>query len=297
MGVPIKYYSFVDGQTAAGLITAARLNGDLDPLYACLDPATVGLEDTNVKSGAKIVCSDRNYSAITGTWVFSVCPTFPDASIPNAKLSSAIAAWAAHSAADFAVTAKGVTNGDSHDHIGGDGAAIVEAALTLADNTTGDVSATKHGFCPKHPNSTSQFLRGDGAWASTPGYAMALSALTFNPLDGTTYYFGLTGRAPQTSALKAVVQVPKTGTIKAAYIQAMTDGAGTSETVSVYIRKNNTTDTLVADGTLDSANTWFNNAALGISVNAGDYIEIKVVCPTFATNPTSVYFSGHLYLE
>ena len=49
----------------------------------------------------------------------------------------------------FAVAAKGVTNGDSHDHAGGDGAAIVEAAITLADNATNDASTTKHGFAAK----------------------------------------------------------------------------------------------------------------------------------------------------
>lgn len=58
-----------------------------------------------------------------------------------------------------------VTGGDAHDHSGGDGAAIVEAAITLADNTTNDVSITAHGFTPKAPNDTTKFLRGDAAWA------------------------------------------------------------------------------------------------------------------------------------
>ena len=49
----------------------------------------------------------------------------------------------------FAVAAKGVTGGDAHDHVGGDGAAIVEAAITLADNATLDASTTKHGLTPK----------------------------------------------------------------------------------------------------------------------------------------------------
>lgn len=75
--------------------------------------------------------------------------------------------WLAQST--FAVAAKGVTNGDSHDHSGGDGAAIVEAAITLADNSTNDVSITKHGFCPKAPNDTTKYLRGDGTWATSGG--------------------------------------------------------------------------------------------------------------------------------
>jgi membrane protease subunit (stomatin/prohibitin family) len=44
---------------------------------------------------------------------------------------------------------KGVTNGDSHDHIGGDGASITESAISLSDITTNDASTTKHGFAPK----------------------------------------------------------------------------------------------------------------------------------------------------
>lgn len=65
-----------------------------------------------------------------------------------------------------AVASKGVTNGDSHDHVGGDGAPITEATLSLSDVTTADVSTTKHGFAPKAPNDTTKYLRGDGIWAT-----------------------------------------------------------------------------------------------------------------------------------
>lgn len=41
---------------------------------------------------------------------------------------------------------------------------LVETGLTLSDNTTNDVSTTKHGFVPKAPNDTTKFLRGDGTW-------------------------------------------------------------------------------------------------------------------------------------
>lgn len=43
---------------------------------------------------------------------------------------------------------------------------LPEAGLTLADNTTNDVSATKHGFAPKIPNNTTTFLRGDATYAA-----------------------------------------------------------------------------------------------------------------------------------
>jgi hypothetical protein len=42
---------------------------------------------------------------------------------------------------------------------------LVETGLSLSDNTTNDVSITKHGFAPKAPNDTTKFLRGDATWA------------------------------------------------------------------------------------------------------------------------------------
>jgi len=42
---------------------------------------------------------------------------------------------------------------------------LPEGGLTLSDNTTNDVSITKHGFAPKAPNDTTKFLRGDATWA------------------------------------------------------------------------------------------------------------------------------------
>ena len=43
---------------------------------------------------------------------------------------------------------------------------ISDATLTTSDITTNNVSITKHGFAPKAPNDTTQFLRGDGTWAT-----------------------------------------------------------------------------------------------------------------------------------
>lgn len=65
-----------------------------------------------------------------------------------------------------------------HDHVGGDGAAITESALSLSDVTTGDVSITKHGFAPKAPNDTAKFLRGDATWQVPPTGGGGLAQLT-----------------------------------------------------------------------------------------------------------------------
>src|SRR5689334_20158009 len=49
----------------------------------------------------------------------------------------------------YAATANGVSNGDSHDHVGGDGANITDAALSTSDITTNDATTSKHGFVVK----------------------------------------------------------------------------------------------------------------------------------------------------
>jgi hypothetical protein len=277
MAVPVKYYTFVDSQADAGKLTAARLNGDFDPLYACLDPATGGLEDTNVKAGAKIVCTDRAHT-VTGVWTFTTAPVLPAASVPNAALQSSVMLKTTYDAdldgrvslavdsdtvdgshaAAFAPAAEGVTNGNSHDHQGGDGASL------------------------------------------TIGHALAVAGgyLAY-PTDGTTYYFG--GQYEATISITAALHrmyCPKAGTIKAAYIFWRAGGTpGTAENLSLYIRLNNTTDTLIATISDEQAVKVFSNTALSIAVAQGDYIEIKMVSPTWSTEPSLIYLSGVVYIE
>lgn len=45
---------------------------------------------------------------------------------------------------------------------------VTESDLSLSDVTTADVSTSRHGLCPKAPNDTAKFLRGDGTWATVP---------------------------------------------------------------------------------------------------------------------------------
>jgi hypothetical protein len=58
--------------------------------------------------------------------------------------------------------------------------AVVEADLSLSNNTTANVSAATHGFAPKLPSSAIQFLDGTGNW-STP------SASSTNDYSITTF--------------------------------------------------------------------------------------------------------------
>lgn len=46
---------------------------------------------------------------------------------------------------------------------------VTEAMQVLADNTTNDVSTTKHGYAPKAPNDATKYLDGTGAWSVPAG--------------------------------------------------------------------------------------------------------------------------------
>lgn len=57
---------------------------------------------------------------------------------------------------------------ESHDHIGGDGAAIAEGALSFSDVATADSGTDKHGLLPKLSGAASQYFGGDGLWHEQP---------------------------------------------------------------------------------------------------------------------------------
>jgi len=118
------------------------------------------------------------------------------------------------------------------------------------------------------------------------------------PADATTYYFGpIPNTAPSTTAEERKVYIPKAGKITFCSISSNATTAGTDEAWPYYIRLNNSTDYGI-DTVSVSANLrqWI-NSAMDITVAAGDYIEIKSVTPTWATNPAGVSQGGYLYIE
>jgi hypothetical protein len=110
-------------------------------------------------------------------------------------------------------------------------------------------------------------------------------------------YWGSMIAVPSTTADRWRVYILKAGTIKAARIFSYAGTAGSAENWSMYIRKNNTTDTLIQTLAANTnARVWANDA-LNISVVAGDYIEIKEIQPAWATNPATVTRTGVVYIE
>jgi len=139
---------------------------------------------------------------------------------------------------------------------------------------------------------------GDNGIDGVSNYTLSVQALTSSPADGATVYFGNMPKAPSTTlAVGGKVYIPKAGTIKAADIYCYSGTAGTGESWSLYIRKNNSEDTLIATLSVADKERRFYNAELNIPVNQGDYITIKSVQPAWSTNPLTTIYGGYIYIE
>lgn len=115
--------------------------------------------------------------------------------------------------------------------------------------------------------------------------------------DGQTIYWGSMLVAPSTTADRWRIYIPQTGKIVAAYIYSYSGTAGSAENWSMYIRLNNTSDTLIQTLGVNTKDRVWSNTSLNISVSAGNYIEIKEILPTWATNPATVTRTAVIYIK
>lgn len=179
-------------------------------------------------------------------------------------------------------TFRGVqTVGSGPDKIDGANSRITvsESHLLFTDIVTNNVSTTKHGYVPKAPNSTTQFLRGDGAWA-VPPYPAAptqqLILLKANSGTDTTATatnvdtYALTGLTAKdtlaiywsVSSLTQLTTVPTirstTDTADLIFFNKSTDlAAGQTNTGSAFLRQEQQSNTTYganwSDGTVTTA--------------------------------------------
>jgi len=213
--------------------------------------------------------------------------------ISNAAADGTTKGAAAFTSADFNDNGSGVI---SIDYTNGQAASgSNKGFLTSADWTTfnNKQDLLVSGTNIKTINGTSILGSGD----LDTGYTLSVQALTSSPVDAQTIYFGNLPKAPVTTAAISKVYIPRDGTIKRAEIYCYSGTAGTAENWSCYIRLNNTTDTLVQTIGAATNERRFNNSSLSIAVTAGNYIEIKLINPTWATNPLTTIFGGYIYIE
>ena len=133
---------------------------------------------------------------------------------------------------------------------------------------------------------------------ATLGYTLeGQAASQATTTDGQTLYWGSMIVAPSTTANRWRIYIPKTGVIESVYIYSYSGTAGSAENWSTYIRLNNTSDTLIQTLAVNTNDRVWSNTSLNISVTQGNYIEIKEVCPTWATNPATVTRVVTIYIK
>jgi hypothetical protein len=117
-------------------------------------------------------------------------------------------------------------------------------------------------------------------------------------VDATTYFLGaMPDRTWNTTSAIQGVYVPYTGTIRACVVNIVCGVAGTNEAWPIVIRKNDTTDyTFASVSQATNVRLWA-NYSLNIPVNSGDYLELKTVCPTWATNPDQGRTNGVVFID
>lgn len=131
--------------------------------------------------------------------------------------------------------------------------------------------------------------------ASTAGTQIQINQGTSNPSDAITYYMkNLSVWA--TGLGSSAIYIPFACTLTNVYAKVTVAVTGTSENVAFYIRVNDTTDNAVTTTwQWTAASNAVSATSFGLSLSAGDYINLKVVTPTWVTNPTGAGFACALY--
>jgi hypothetical protein len=119
---------------------------------------------------------------------------------------------------------------------------------------------------------------------------------TWTPADGANYFIG-GGGVPAPAGQRRRIFIFTPGIIEIVHLWSYTITRGSAENISMYIRKNNASDTLIETVGLMAYGREWDNTGLSIPVASGDYIEIKMVCPSWATNPVFEALNGYVLVR
>lgn len=157
-------------------------------------------------------------------------------------------------------------------------------------STSGVPSATQPAFSDISGTATAAQM------PNTIGYTIPfVTSVGGNVSASTTYFFGFLDNVGfTTTSARSRSYAPLAGTIRSASIYCHVNGTlASSQTFTISLRKNDTTDTTItSSATLNAVSQQFSNSGLSVSVSANDYFEIKMVTPAWGTLPTSLRCNG-----
>lgn len=201
--------------------------------------------------------------------------------------------------------------------VGADASGSAASALVAANGYTDTEVATKLDIPTGTPDGT-KYLRDDNSWqpvtGGTDSIALFHGTTSFNPADSSTYYWGqgfISAHPAYTSLVlgKAdAIDIPKTGAIKAIHLKVnVWTTVGSTENSTFKINILDSTGAIVSTNTISStikfnvnpAVLWlpYDFTGLNIAVTRGGYILLQLDTPAWVTNPTNVYFQGHILIE
>jgi hypothetical protein len=164
--------------------------------------------------------------------------------------------------------------------------AIREQELVINDVTTANVSTTKHGFVPKAPNITTQFLRGDATWAAPTSGATSLTVFP-KSLVAHSAVTSVASSSNTTALVGRIVVTENITVNKISMVSAVTAATPGDIKVGLYS----------ADGQTQMFNATINIAATGtlysgisaVALTPGHYYVVWVTSGT--TNISLYHFT------
>jgi hypothetical protein len=170
----------------------------------------------------------------------------------------------------------------------------VAGTTTLTGQTKQTNTLNLEGNTTWNTNQTNTLSTGNSGTVAVLSDAMFSLEFHSNPsasvpLDATTYYMGNNGVFWVPTSTNGVVTIPYNCTLVSWNFNNLVSGTfGTTETATVSIA-GTTNYTLTSSVTLDGSIRNYTASGLSQNFSAGDVENIKIVTPTYATNPTNVY--------
>jgi hypothetical protein len=289
------------GTSGAATLIGSTLN---IPQYAgTVTSVGLSLPSEFAISGSPVTGS----GTLTGTWNNQNANTVlagPSAGVPATPTFRSLVA------ADIPALPYISTTLTSANIIVGDGTNTAAAVSMSGDATisnTGVVTLTNTSVTGQ---AITGYVSGAGTIAATDTILQAIQKLdgnsvftihanfaSFNPADATTYYFGAQYTvAPGTGATARIFYIPYDCTL-IGYTIGINYNVGSAQDSQIYCRINNTTDVQLGGNFSGAATIFTQGTTAATNLSAGDYLNIKWVCPTWTTNPTAATGTVILYLK